>query len=73
MDPNVQAVEAGRAHHGRLVVRKNHFRVTDERLIYADHLTELVWEDNTVERSEDFLPEEGEAFVLKQVRRADFP
>lgn len=70
IDPNVQAVQEGRAHHGKLIVRNNQFRIFDERLLYADHMKEIVWENNRVEKEETFPPVSGEPFVLKHVLAA---
>lgn len=67
VSPSARIWEEGQRYHQYLEVRKNLFRCFDNRLIYAVNLETLIFQDNKIEKTDQFPPIAGEAFKLDGV------
>ena len=67
VSPSAGIWEEGQRYHQYLEVRKNLFRCFDNRLVYAVNLETLIFQDNKIEKTDQFPPIAGKAFKLDGV------
>ncbi len=67
VEPSARRTVEGEYYHQSLTIRRNTFRCFDERLIWAYNLNRLVFQENSIERTDQYPPIAGERFFLSHV------